>query len=135
MTQPIRTTKMPSENQFMNMHRALQERHSLPIQRMGDIESYLRQKYDLETSDGQPLDRNQTNHGGIFQMYYLRDPALEDSMNILLHRPYCGNPFVAPGTIGSKMRRAASSQHDIELGLADEAAFFGENEETILPGQ
>jgi len=30
------------------MHRALQEQHSLPIQRMGDIDSYLRQKYDLE---------------------------------------------------------------------------------------
>ena len=51
---------------------------------------------------------------------------------MLLHRPYCGNPFVAPGTIGSKTRRMGSQQ-DVELGMADEAAFFNENEETMLP--
>ena len=58
-------------------------------------------------------------------------------MNMLLHRPYCGNPFVAPGNIGSKTRRMVGqggvSQQDVELGLADEAAFFNENEETMLP--
>lgn len=83
---------------------------------MGDIESYLRLKYDLETDDSQPLlDKSQ----GILQMYYfLRDPALEDSMNMLLHRPYCGNPFVAPGTIGSKTRRSGSQQDQL-YGDAD----------------
>ena len=102
---------------------------------MGDIESYLRQKYDLETDDGQPMidNRGQSSHGGMVPvMYYLRNPNLDDMQNMLLHRPYCGNPFVAPGTIGSKTRRTGGNQHDVELGLADEAAFFGENEETIL---
>jgi len=55
---------------------------------------------------------------------------------MLLHRPYCGNPFIAPGNIGSKTRRMGSSAgagQDVELGLADEVAFFAENEETMLP--
>ena len=81
-----------------------------------------------------------SHHGGILQMYYLRDPTKDDQQNMLLHRPYCGNPFVAPGTIGSKAQRRSSmagGPGDVdaaELGLADEAAFFNENEETMLPG-
>jgi len=54
---------------------------------MGDIENYLRQKFKQESSKG---------------TFYLRDPKLSDEENLLLHRPYCGNPFVAPGTIGAK---------------------------------
>ena len=49
---------MTKENHIMNMHRVLQEQHSLPIQRMGDIESYLRMKYDLEQDDEQLNDGN-----------------------------------------------------------------------------
>ena len=49
---------MTSENHFLNTHRALQEEHSLPIQRMGDIDSYLRQKYDLEEDDENLSDRS-----------------------------------------------------------------------------
>jgi len=32
---------------------------------MGDIESYLRMKYDLEQDDEQLNEGNQLNHGGI----------------------------------------------------------------------
>lgn len=62
----------------MNMHRMLQEQHSLPIQRMGDIESYLRMKYDLEQDDEQLNDGNELGHGGILQIYYMRDPTVDD---------------------------------------------------------
>ena len=42
-----------------NLHRALQEEHNLPIQKMGDIESYLKQKFDLETESQLSMhDRN-----------------------------------------------------------------------------
>lgn len=54
---------------------------------MGDIEAYLRQKFRLEGSKAQ---------------FYLRDPYLSDEENFLLMKPYCGNPFIAPGTLGSK---------------------------------
>ena len=138
----------------MNMHRALQDQHSLPIQRMGDIESYLRQKYDLEyqedvasqySNDGSQ--QPQAN-SGILQMmlYYLRDPKIDDQQNMLLHRPYCGNPFVAPGTIGSKTRRpggasnmsAASQQEEDQAelgGHADEAAFFNHENNNSMDQQ
>lgn len=72
MTSSAKTAKMTSENHLLNMHRALQEQHSLPIQRMGDIDSYLRQKFDLEQDDENLSDRNQM---GILQIYYLRDPS------------------------------------------------------------
>ena len=58
MTSSAKTAKMTSENHFLNTHRALQEEHSLPIQRMGDIDSYLRQKYDLEEDDENLSDRS-----------------------------------------------------------------------------
>jgi len=35
----------------------------------------------------------------------MRDPSLTDYENSLLHRPYCGNPFIAPGELGSKAAR------------------------------
>ena len=74
-------------------------------------------------------------------MFYLRDPKLDDNENLLLHKPYCGNPFIAPGTIGSKTRgRFGAGPHDFVEGLADEVAFLNEanvgadpNEETIMP--
>jgi hypothetical protein len=43
----------------------------------------------------------------------------------LLQRPYCGNPFVAPGTIGSK------SQHKTIQGLLDESYVF--DDDTAMP--
>ena len=58
LTSSTKTAKMTKENHIMNMHRVLQEQHSLPIQRMGDIESYLRMKYDLEQDDEQLNDGN-----------------------------------------------------------------------------
>ena len=69
---------------------------------MGDIESYLKHKFDLETESQISL-HDRSNIAP--PTYYLRDPTLSDEQNLLLHRPYCGNPFVAPGTIGSKTRR------------------------------
>jgi hypothetical protein len=36
----------------------------------------------------------------------MRDPNLTDYENSLLHRPYCGNPFIAPGELGSKSARS-----------------------------
>lgn len=53
---------------------------------MGDIESYLKSKFK---TDGKGL-------------FYLRNPNLSDEENQLLMKPYCGNPFIAPGTLGSK---------------------------------
>jgi len=76
---------------------------------MGDIESFLRMKYDFEQDDEQLNDGNELSHGGILHIYHLRDPVLDDHQNMLLHRPYSGNPFIAPGTIGSKARRSAGS--------------------------
>jgi len=85
-------------------HRILQEDHNLPIQKMGDIESYLKHKFDLETNVQFSMhDRSQSTVAP--STYYLRDAMLSDEQNQLLHRPYCGNPFVAPGTVGSKTRR------------------------------
>ena len=68
-------------------------------------------------------------------LFYLRDPKIDDHQNMLIHRPYCGNPFIAPGTIGSKAKKqggftngnvtGAIEEEQAELGgLADEAAFF-----------
>jgi hypothetical protein len=77
---------------------------------MGDIESYLRMKFRQESSKG---------------TFFLRDPKLTDEENALLHRPYCGNPFIAPGTIGAK------SQHkNISPFLDESYAFF---EDTMMP--
>lgn len=41
-------------------------------------------------------------------------------------KPYCGNPFIAPGTIGSK------SQKPQIISFADEGYFI--DEETVMPG-
>jgi hypothetical protein len=77
---------------------------------MGDIESYLRMKFRQESSKG---------------TFFLRNPKLTDEENALLHRPYCGNPFIAPGTIGAK------SQHkNISPFLDESYAFF---EDTMMP--
>ena len=57
------------------LHRALQEEHNLPIQKMGDIESYLKQKFDLETESQVP---DRTSNSITPPTYYLRDPILSD---------------------------------------------------------
>ena len=78
---------------------------------MGDIEAYLRQKYRQEGKS----------------LFYLRNPDLSDEENFLLMKPYCGNPFIAPGTIGSK-----SQQTNQVVSFADEGYFM--DEETVMPG-
>jgi hypothetical protein len=78
---------------------------------MGDIEAYLRQKYRVE---------------GGKSSFYLRDPLLTDEENFLLMKPYCGNPFVAPGTLGSKSDKVKKN-----VSFADEGYFL--EEETIMP--
>ncbi len=73
---------------------------------MGDIDAYLRQKFRCD------------NKG----TYYLKDPKLTDDENYQLNRPYCGNPFIAPGTIGS---RAKQRQYQ-SIGFEDEKFLFEE---------
>jgi hypothetical protein len=79
---------------------------------MGDIEAYLRQKFRIE--GGKP-------------QFYLRDPKLSDEENFLLMKPYCGNPFIAPGTIGSKSTQVKTTC----VSFADEGYFI--DEETVMP--
>lgn len=43
---------------------------------------------------------------------------MSDEENFLLNRPYCGNPFIAPGTIGAKSGQKRDS------GFEDERFFF-----------
>lgn len=50
---------------------------------------------------------------------------LTDEENFLLMKPYCGNPFIAPGELGSK------SQHKQFSSFADEGYFM--DEETVMP--
>lgn len=50
---------------------------------MGDIEGYWRKK----------------------EIKKPRDHRLSDHENSELHRPYCGNPFIGPGTLGSKAQK------------------------------
>lgn len=63
----------------------------------------------------------------------MRDPKISDEENLLLHRVYCGNPFVAPGVIGSKTKRSiyinGILQSAVELA-ADE--YFEEHDETLI---
>ena len=100
---------------------------------MGDIEGYLKQKFDLETESQISMhDRSQSNHAA--PTYYLRDPMLSDEQNSLLHRPYCGNPFVAPGTIGSKTRRKYAYEGQVS-GFKDDESFYFDEEETQMPLQ
>jgi len=105
------------------------DEHNFPIARMGDIDSYLRQKYDI--------DANSTRGGAQGPLaVYLRDPKLTDEENALLFRPYCGNPFIAPGTIGSRSRGGSpDTRHMVEGSMMqDEGAYFGlSDEETIMP--
>jgi hypothetical protein len=65
--------------------------------------------------------------------YYMRDPKISDEENLLMHRVYCGNPFVAPGVIGSKTKRSiyinGILQSAVELA-ADE--YFEEHDETLI---
>jgi len=78
---------------------------------MGDIENYLRQKFRQESSKG---------------TFLLRDPKLSDEENSLLLRPYSGNPFIAPGTIGCK-----SKHKTIQGQLVDESYVF--DDDTVMP--
>ena len=55
----------------------------------------------------------------------MRNPTLTDEENIALMRPYCGNPFIAPGELGSL------SAHKSFSGFTDEG--FLADEETIMP--
>jgi hypothetical protein len=54
---------------------------------------------------------------------------------MLLHRPYCGNPFIAPGVIGSKTKRIFfPGMQSVGLAVApDEGALFFDEEETQMP--
>jgi len=71
----------------------------------------------------------------------MRDPHLTDYENSLLHRPYCGNPFIAPGELGSKSARSktkvgqAGAPEDEEyysFKFVDPTQDFS-NEETVMP--
>ena len=77
----------------------------MPVAMMGDIENFLSKKYIKANGStvGAGVDE-QTQQQLLLN--YLRDPALSDYENGLLHRPYCGNPFIAPGELGSKAARA-----------------------------
>jgi len=55
----------------------------------------------------------------------LRDANLTDEENFLLMKPYCGNPFIAPGTIGAK------SHPKNVASFAAEGYFI--DEETVMP--
>jgi hypothetical protein len=63
---------------------------------MGDIELYLSKKHGP---------KNEGEQNQQLLLNYMRDPNLTDYENSLLHRPYCGNPFIAPGELGSKTAR------------------------------
>jgi len=56
---------------------------------MGDIEGYRRKK----------------------SIQKIRDPKLTDQENFELHRLYLGNPFIAPGTLGSKSKKNNQNQN------------------------
>jgi hypothetical protein len=94
---------------------------------MGDIESYLKHKFDLEAES--QLDRNQSSIAP--PTFYLRDPSITDEQNLLLHRPYTGNPFIAPGTIGSKTRRSFQSDSQAS-GFKDDESFYFNNDESHM---
>lgn len=103
------------------------EHHNLPISRMGDIDWYLRQRFNFDTPDTEESKQE------VQVYYYMRDPTISDEDNLLLHRVYCGNPFVAPGVIGSKTKRSiyinGILQSAVELA-ADE--YFEEHDETLI---
>ena len=80
---------------------------------MGDIEAYLRQKYRTE--------------GSGCAAQYLRNPALSDDENFMLMKPYCGNPFIAPGELGS----LSQHQPSFAASFTDEGFFM--DEETVMP--
>jgi hypothetical protein len=64
----------------------------------------------------------------------LRNPALSDEENLQVHRVYCGNPFIAPGFIGSKTKRTLYINGIIQMPgemVADE--LFEEQEQSIIP--
>lgn len=47
---------------------------------------------------------------------------MSDHENSELHRPYCGNPFIGPGTLGSKTQKnnqGTSSMPSDEAFLGD----------------
>jgi len=75
-------------------------------------------------------------------MGYLRDPLLTDHDNALLRRPYCGNPFIAPGTLGSKTSRKPIPRDNVSGGLIEDEEYYAYrfsensqdfNEETVMP--
>ena len=91
----------------------LTDQHNLPIAVMGDIEAYLRQKYRTE--------------GSGCTAQYLRNPKLTDDENFALMKPYCGNPFIAPGELGSLCQH----QPSFAASFTDEGFFM--DEETVMP--
>ena len=64
---------------------------------MGDIELYLRAKHSKLNGNSNASSLKPNN-----LMLYTRDATLTDEENALLNRFYCGNPFIAPGTLGAK---------------------------------
>ena len=63
----------------------------------------------------------------------MRDSSISDEDNLLLHRVYCGNPFIAPGVIGSKTKRSVYINGIIQnaAGLAADE-YFEEHDETMI---
>ena len=118
--------------------------HTIPICLMGDIELYLRAKQQKFFQ----YQANQGNKNANPYLLYVRDPQITDEENALLNRFYCGNPFIAPGTLGAKGRRKngwgwnVMQIHDSDE-LQDEAFLYNtqadlsvlDNEETVMPAQ
>ena len=69
---------------------------------MGDIELYLRAKHQKLNFQSATNQQSVMPHQNRLQHLYIRDPKFTDEENALLNRFYCGNPFVAPGTLGAK---------------------------------
>lgn len=111
-----------SSSQYVKEYTRLLETHSLPISRMGDIDWYVRLKLGVDLED-------ETRPQPVLIQFYLRNPSLSDDENLQLHRIYCGNPFIAPGHIGAKTKRAFM-QTAGEL-VADE--YFEEHDESVIP--
>lgn len=111
----------------MKEYNRLLDQHNLPIPRMGDIDWYMRQRFNLVSQDA--ADKHQAQISN-----YLRNPDVSDEDNYALHRVYCGNPFIAPGQIGSKTKRTlyinGVIQNAVEL-VADE--YFEEHDESLMP--
>jgi hypothetical protein len=116
---------LKTNSAYVKEYHRLLEQHNLPIPRMGDIDWYWRQRFNFESQEKEEKQQF---------LVYLRNPDLTDDENYQIHRVYCGNPFVAPGYIGSKTKRAlyinGIIQNAAEL-VADE--LFEAQDESLMP--